>query len=162
MENDTFATPDDQRVRDAIKRLQDGVPEDAKNRELVAKSVRLHGQVRINMRMVCRESSLSPTTMYKRHPWVQDAITADEPPVQATTQEPATQSDRDTISQHTDTIAALRRQVGLLQAENHQLGQANIALEERVAGVEQARQAAIDSGRRRKDESVSNVTSIGR
>lgn len=157
MENDQEMAPDEKRVREALKRLQEGVPEDARNRELVAKSIRLHGRIRINTRMVCREASFSPTTVYKRFPWLQELLTQDDeddaPPVVVAI------SNADTIAQQAAEIASLKKTVAVLQAENHQLAQANIALEERIAGVDRARQAAIDSGRRRKDTS-SNVTSI--
>lgn len=159
MENDQDMVPDEKRVRDALKRLQDGMPEDARNRELVAKSIRIHGHININMRMVCREASFSPTTVYKRFPWLQELLSEadgdDAPPAV-----PAAVSEAETNAKQTAEIASLKKTVALLQAENHQLAQANIALEERVQGADSARQAAIDAGRRRKNDGGSNVTTI--
>lgn len=151
--------PDEVRIRAAIKRLRDGEPEDARNRDLVAKSIRLHGHVRINMRMVCREASYSPTTVYKRFPWVQDVISESGQPEAPSVVAPAV-SDVETIAQQRDEIARLRKTVAYLQAENHQLAQANIALEERNQGAEMARQAAIEAGRRRKPDLPGNVRPI--
>jgi hypothetical protein len=159
MENDQQMAPDEKRVRDALKRLQEGIPEDARNRELVAKSIRLHGRIRINTRMVCREASFSPTTVYKRFPWLQELLTQDDeddapPPVITAV------SDVETIAQQAAEIASLKKTVAVLQAENHQLAQANIALEERSQGADLARQAAIDAGRRRKADAPANVSPI--
>lgn len=159
MENDQQMAPDEKRVRDALKRLQEGIPEDARNRELVAKSIRLHGRIRINTRMVCREASFSPTTVYKRFPWLQELLTQDDeddapPPVITAV------SDVETIAQQAAEIASLKKTVAVLQAENHQLAQANIALEERSQGADLARQAAIDADRRRKTNGPTNASPL--
>ena len=111
--------------------------------------------------MVCREASFSPTTVYKRFPWLQDLLTQDDeddapPPVVVAV------SDAETIAQQATEIASLKKTVALLQAENHQLAQANIALEERNQGADLARQAAIDAGRRRKADAPTNVSPIQR
>lgn len=159
MENDQDMAPEEKRVRDAIRRLQDGMPEDARNRELVAKSIRIHGRININMRMVCREASFSPTTVYKRFPWLQELLSetdGDDAPAAV----PAAISEAETNAQQTAEIASLKKTVALLQAENHQLVQANIALEERSQGADQARRVSIDAERRRKSESPINVSPI--
>lgn len=150
---------DEKRVRDALKRLQDGAPEDARNRELVAKSIRIHGRVRINTRMVCRESSFSPTTVYKRFPWLKELLSEDEGD-DAVATIPMIVCDAEKVSQQAAEIAGLKKTIALLQAENHQLAQANIALEERSHGADLARRAAIDAGRRRKADVPTNVSPI--
>lgn len=159
MENDQQMAPDERRVRDALKRLQEGVPEDARNRELVAKSIRIHGRIKINMRMVCRESAFSPTTVYKRFPWLQELLgdtdEDEDPPVV-----PAAVGEAETIARQAAEIASLKKKIALLQAENHQLAQANIALEERSQGADLARQAAINAGRRRKPNVPTNVSPL--
>lgn len=159
MGNNQQMAPDEKRVRDALKRLQEGVPEDARNRELVAKSIRIHGRIKINVRMVCRESSFSPTTVYKRFPWLQELL-ADADEEEAPPVPPAAVGEAETIARQTAEIASLKKMVALLQAENHQLAQANIALEERSQRADLARQAAIDAGRRRKADAPANVSPI--
>lgn len=159
MESDQEMAPDEKRVREALKRLQEGVPENARNRELVAKSIRLHGRIRINTRMVCREASFSPTTVYKRFPWLQELL-ADVDEDEATPVAPAAVGEAETITRQAVEIASLKKTVALLQAENHQLAQANIALEERSQGADLARQAAINAGRRRNADLPTNVSSL--
>lgn len=149
----------EKRIRDALRRLQEGVPEDARNRELVAKSIRIHGRVRINTRMVCRESSFSPTTVYKRFPWLKELLSNDEGD-DAVAPIPVVVCDAEKVSQQAAKIADLKKTIALLQAENHQLAQAKIALEERSNGADLARRAAIDAGRRRKADVPANVAPI--
>jgi len=152
---------DEKRVRDALRRLQERVPEDARNRELVAKSIRIHGRVRINTRMVCRESSFSPTTVYKRFPWLKELLSEDEgDDADAAATVPVVVCDAERVSQQAAEIVGLKKTIALLQAENHQLAQANIALEERSHGADLARRTAIDAGRRRKGNAPTNVAPI--
>lgn len=100
-----------------------------------------------------------PVLEDKRFPWLQELL-ADVDEDEATPVAPAAVGEAETITRQAVEIASLKKTVALLQAENHQLAQANIALEERSQGADLARQAAINAGRRRNADLPTNVSSL--
>lgn len=134
-------------VREALDRLQRGVPDHPQNKDIMARQMRQHGKTKINMRMLSRESGHSPTSLYGKFPWLKPIVAeerADPKP------EIMPASDRELIQQQALRIRSLKNEVKILQAELHQLQQTNLVLQEKLAGIEVARKTAIDSKRKRK------------
>ena len=150
----------DAALRAALERLRLGVPEHPKNRDLMTRAARLNGRRFLNVRMLCRESGLSPTTVYRRFPWAVALLQEEDGATVPASSGPP--SAGEVIARQAREITALNRVLGVLRAELHQVTQANIALGERLEGAEQARQAAVDAGRRRKETSAENVSRLQR
>lgn len=147
-------------MRAAFERLRLRLPEHVKNRDLMTRAARLGGGPALNVRMLCRESGLSPTTIYKRFPWAVAMLQAGNlVPVPSSAAQP---TGAEVISRQAGELKARDRTIGVLRAELHQVTQANIALGERLEGAERARQAAVGAGLKRKEGNIDNVSRLQR